>query len=84
MVTGSANLTAETAKFASRRGLGVNLAPIDRGMYNFLPRAIPYSLLAAAGYSGADPLNNQYRAYLQTLTPAGRRELEEAGRRCEW
>jgi hypothetical protein len=82
-MAGSAYMDAETAQFATRKGLGVNIAPAGDGRgYNFLPRAIPFSLLAAAGVRNDGW--TQYRSALDSRNERQKEELATAGRRCEW
>jgi hypothetical protein len=70
---GSAPLSEEAAMFATRRGLGINIATAGN-RYNFLPRAVPNTLLAVA-----DVPWEYFR-----VSPEDRMELAERGRRCEW
>jgi hypothetical protein len=83
--TGGSSLSSEAARFASERGLGPNLFANKSGGYDFVPRLIPFELLAAADVDpDASPIQTQYRIFLSGRTPAQRAALAEEGRRCEW
>ena len=79
---GTAWLDPETAAFARARGLQDNLVPDGRGAgYNFVPRNVPFPLLAAADPKDGGP---RYRAAAASITSEYRQQLAEEGRRCEW
>jgi hypothetical protein len=83
--TGGSSLSSEAARFASNRGLGPNLFANKSGGYDFVPRLIPFELLAAANIDpDANPIQTQYRIFMSGRTPAQRAALAEEGRRCEW
>ena len=82
---GGATLSNEGGRFAAAHGLSANLSPNKAGGYDFLPRLVPFALLAAAGVDHeGSPVINQYRDFMNVRTPAQRASVADEGRRCEW
>jgi len=79
--TGSAHLDADTGAFALARGLKDNMTPDPQGGYTFVPRNLPFPLLAAVDHRNAGP---RYRAAADSYTREYRQQIADEGRRCEW
>lgn len=80
--SGAAPLDPETAAFASARGLQDNLVrDATGGGYTFVPRNLPFPLLAAVDPKEGGP---RYRAAVASLTREYVQQLAEEGRRCQW
>lgn len=80
--TGSAHLDPDTATFALARGLRDNMTlEASGGGYTFVPRNLPFPLLAAVDHRNAGA---RYRAAADSYTREYRQQLADEGRRCEW